>query len=139
MQLKDFFGNYYNAIGDNKNGFACYSYGYHDIHNKKQNAHNTIFQVGSITKQFTAAVVLKLAEQHKLSIEDKISKYFPNLKRGDKITIKNLLTHSSGVRVIIRDTFFLKENKQKHISKEKLLSFFIDKPLYFDPGTQYSY
>ena len=104
-------------IGDNKNGFACYSYGYHDSDNKKQNAHNTIFQVGSMTKQFTAAVVLKLAEQQKFSVDGKISKYFPEIKRGDEITIKNLLTHSSGLREIIRDTFFLKENKQKHLAK----------------------
>ncbi|MEP6713191.1 MAG: serine hydrolase domain-containing protein [Ferruginibacter sp.] len=138
IQLKDFFGNYYNAIGDNKNAFACYAYGYQDIQNKMENTPNTIFQVGSMTKQFTATVVLKLAEQQKLSVDDKISKYFPEIKRGDEITIKNLLTHTSGLSEIFRDTLFLKENKQKHISKEKLLSFF-DKPLYFAPGTQYSY
>jgi CubicO group peptidase (beta-lactamase class C family) len=73
IQLKDFLGNYYNAIRDNKNGFACYSYGYHDIPNKKQNAHNIIFQVGSMTKHFTAALVLKLAEQQKFSVDAKIS------------------------------------------------------------------
>ena len=92
-----------------------------------------------MTKQFTAAVLLKLGEQHKLSLDDKISKYFPNHKKGDEITIKNLLTHTSGLSEIFRDTLFIKENKQKYISKEKLLSFFINKPLYFDPGTQYSY
>jgi CubicO group peptidase (beta-lactamase class C family) len=124
-----------------KNGKIVFekAYGYQDIENKIENTPNTIFQVGSMTKQFTAAVILKLAEQHKLSIDDKISKYFPNFKRGNEITIKNLLTHTSGLSEIFRDTFFLKENKQKHISKEKLLSFFIDKPFYFDPGTQYSY
>lgn len=102
-----------------KNGKIVFekAYGYQYIQNEIENTPNTIFQVGSMTKQFTAAVVLKLAEQHKLSIDDKISKYFPNLKRGDEITIKNLLTHSSGLREIIRDTFFLKENKQKHLAK----------------------
>ena len=124
-----------------KNGKLVFekAYGYQDIQNKIENNPNSIFQVGSMTKQFTAAVVLKLAEQHKLSIDDKISKYFPSLNRGDEITIKNLLTHTSGLSEIFRDTLFLKENKQKHINKEKLLSFFIDKPIYFDPGTQYSY
>ena len=115
------------------------AYGYKDIQNKIPNTPNTIFQVGSMTKQFTATVILKLAEQQKLSLNDKISKYFPNLKRGDDITIKNLLTHTSGLAEIFRDTLFLKENKQKPISKAKLLSFFIDKPLYFEPGTQYAY
>jgi CubicO group peptidase (beta-lactamase class C family) len=115
------------------------AYGYQDIQNKIKNTPHTNFQVGSMTKQFTAAVILKLAEQHKLLLDDKISMYFPNLKRSGEITIKNLLTHTSGLSEIFRDTLFLKENKQKPISKQKLLSFFIDKPLYFDPGTQYAY
>ena len=124
-----------------KNGKIIFEkgYGYRDIQNKIQNTQNTIFQVGSMTKQFTAAVILKLVEQQKLSLDDKVSKYFPDLKRGDEITIKNLLTHTSGLSEIFRDTLFLKENKQKPISKQKLLSFFIDKPLYFNPGTQYAY
>lgn len=124
-----------------KNGKVVFekAYGYQDIQNKIENTPNTIFQVGSLTKQFTAAVVLKLAEQQKLSIDDKISKYFPEIKRSDEITIKNLLTHTSGLSEIFRDTLYIQENKQKPISKGKLLSFFIDKPFYFDPGTQYAY
>ena len=124
-----------------KNGKIIFEkgYGYQDIQNKIENTPNTIFQVGSMTKQFTASVILKLAELHKLSLDDKISKYFPNIKRGAEITIKNLLTHTSGLSEIFRDPLFIKENKQIPISKEKLLSFFIDKPLYFNPGTQYAY
>ena len=124
-----------------KNGKIIFEkgYGYQDIQNKIENTPNTIFQVGSMTKQFTASVILKLAELHKLSLDDKISKYFPNIKRGDEITIKNFLTHTSGLSEIFRDPLFIKENKQIPISKEKLLSFFIDKPLYFNPGTQYTY
>jgi CubicO group peptidase (beta-lactamase class C family) len=124
-----------------KNGKIVFEkgYGYQDIQNKIKNTPYTIFQVGSMTKQFTATVVLKLAEQQKLSLDDKISTYFPKLKRGNEITIKNLLTHTSGLSEIFRDTLFIKENKQKPISRKKLLSFFIDKPLYFDPGTQYAY
>jgi len=124
-----------------KNGKIVFEkgYGYQDIQNKIQNTPNTIFQVGSATKQFTASVVLKLVELQKLSLDDKISIYFPGLKRGNEITIKNLLTHTSGLSEIFRDTSFNKENKARPISKEKLLSYFIDKPLYFNPGTQYSY
>ncbi len=124
-----------------KNGKILFEkgYGYQDIQNRIENTSNTIFQVGSMTKQFTAAVVLKLAEQQKLSLDDKISKYFPNLKRGNEITVRNLLTHTSGLSEIFRDPLFMKEDKLIPITKEKLLSFFINKPLYFDPGTQYAY
>src|SRR5438270_6987296 len=59
----------------------------------------TVFEIGSITKQFTAAAILLLAQDHKLSVEDKISVYFgsaPPAWRG--ITIRHLLTHTSGIK-----------------------------------------
>lgn len=115
------------------------AYGYQDIQNKVPNNINTLYQIGSMTKQFTATVILKLAEQHKLALSDKISLYFPELKRGNDITIKNLLTHTSGLAEIFRNPLYLQENKQKPVSKEKLLSFFKDQPLYFEPGSNYLY
>jgi len=56
----------------------------------------TRYALGSISKQFTAAAILLLDEQGKLSIEDKVSKYFPNLTRAGEISIRQLLTHVSG-------------------------------------------
>ncbi|MDB5135233.1 MAG: serine hydrolase [Mucilaginibacter sp.] len=124
-----------------KNGKIVFekAYGYQDIENKIINTPNTIYQVGSMTKQFTATVILKLAEQNKLTLDDKISKYFPDFKRGNEITIKHLLTHTSGISELFRDSLFIQENKEKPISREKLLSFFMNKPLYFEPGTKYLY
>jgi len=123
-----------------KNGKIIYekSFGYQDVEKNILNTSNTIYQIGSTTKEFTAAVILKLAEQHKLSIDDKLSQYFPDFNRGDEITIKHLLTHTSGIYEILRDhTAFNESTKPR--SKERMLSFFINKPLDFDPGTQYSY
>ena len=123
-----------------KNGGIVYekAYGYQDVAQHIHNTANTIYQIGSTTKEFTAAVVLKLAEQHKLNLEDKLTKYFPGYKRGDEITIKHLLTHTSGIYEILRDTLAVQESTVPRTT-ERMLSFFIDKPLYFDPGTQYSY
>jgi CubicO group peptidase (beta-lactamase class C family) len=123
-----------------KNGKIVYekAYGYQDVEQQILNTSNTIYQIGSTTKEFTAAVILKLAEQHQLSLEDKLSKYFPDYKRGNEITIKHLLTHTSGIYEILRDHTAVMESTAPR-SKEKMLSFFIDKPLDFDPGTQYSY
>jgi CubicO group peptidase (beta-lactamase class C family) len=81
---------------------------------------------------------LKLVEQHKLSLDDRLSEYFPNFKRGNEITIKHLLTHTSGIYEILRDTNAVKESAKPR-SKARMLSFFKDKPLDFDPGTQYAY
>ena len=123
-----------------KNGKIVYekAYGYQDAEKHILNTPNTIFQIGSTTKEFTAAVILKLAEQHKLTLQDKLSTYFPGYKRGDEITIKHLLTHTSGIYEILRNHTAVMESVSPR-SKERMLSFFIDKPLDFNPGTQYSY
>ncbi|MFV8325216.1 serine hydrolase domain-containing protein [Flavobacterium sp. ZS1P14] len=75
---------------------------------------------------------------NQLSIEDKLSKYFPDFVRGNEITIKHLLTHTSGIYEILRDPVAF-NGGTKPRSKEQMLSFFINKPLDFDPGTHYSY
>jgi CubicO group peptidase (beta-lactamase class C family) len=136
VQLNRFNG----SVLVSKNGKIIYekAYGYQDVQNNVLNTSNTIYQIGSTTKEFTAAVVLKLAEQHKLSLNDKLSNYFPYFKRGNEITIKNLLTHTSGIYEILRDKDAVMESARPR-SREQMLSYFINKPLDFDPGTQYSY
>jgi CubicO group peptidase (beta-lactamase class C family) len=57
----------------------------------------TVFRAGSVTKQFTAAGVLLLAEQGKLAVSDKLSKYFPDFPRADEVTLAELLNHTSGI------------------------------------------
>ncbi len=123
-----------------KNGQVVYekAFGYQDAAKKIPNTVNTVYQIKSTTKEFTAAIILKLAEQHQLSLDDKLSKYFPGFKRGNEISIKHLLTHTSGIYEILRDTTAVKESTAPR-SKERMLSFFKDKPLDFDPGTQYAY
>ena len=123
-----------------KNGKIVYekAYGYQDAAEQIPNTSNTIYQIGSTTKEFTAAVILKLAEERKLSLEDKLSTYFPDFKRGDEITIKHLLTHTSGIYEILRDHMAVMESTKPR-TKERMLSFFINKPLDFDPGTKYAY
>jgi CubicO group peptidase (beta-lactamase class C family) len=60
------------------------------------NTPETKYRIGSVTKQFTAACILKLEEEGKLKITDKLSLYFPDYPKGDSITIHMLLNHSSG-------------------------------------------
>ena len=56
------------------------------------------FEIGSITKQFTSACILQLAEQKKLSLDDKLSKYFADFPKSDSVTVHMLLTHTSGIK-----------------------------------------
>jgi hypothetical protein len=72
-------------------------YGMADIEHHAPVTPETKFRIGSITKQFTAAAILKLQEQGKLSVEDKLSKYFPDFPRGDEVRLRHLLTHTSGI------------------------------------------
>lgn len=62
------------------------------------NTVQTKFRIDSITKQFTAAAVLQLAEAGKLDLEDRLNKYLPDFPKGDSVTIHMLLNHTSGIK-----------------------------------------
>jgi CubicO group peptidase (beta-lactamase class C family) len=114
-------------------------YGYRDAASKTANSEQTIFQLGSITKQFTSAIILKLQEEKKLSVQDKLSKYFPGYPKGDSITIENLLLHTSGIYNYTNDQEFMTNEVSKPTNKEKIMALFKDKPLDFSPGTGWNY
>jgi CubicO group peptidase (beta-lactamase class C family) len=124
-----------------KNGVILLNkgYGYRNAENKVANNEQTIFQLGSITKQFTSAVILKLQEEKKLSVSDKLSKYFPGYPKGDSITIQQLLTHTSGIYNYTNDGDFMTNEITKPASREKMMALFKDKPLDFSPGTSWNY
>ncbi len=114
-------------------------YGLADAELKKANSTGLSYQIGSVTKQFTAVAILKLQEQGKLSVDDKISKYFPSLPNTDKITIHHLLTHTSGLYNYTNDTTFWMHESVQSFSQDKMIARFANKPLDFEPGTKYSY
>jgi len=114
-------------------------YGLKNATDSEANDRNTIFQLGSVTKQFTAAVILKLEAQGKLKLSDKINNYFPTLAHSDKITIEHLLTHTSGIYNYTNDSKFMNGEAVKPASKEKIINLFKDKPLDFEPDTKFSY
>jgi CubicO group peptidase (beta-lactamase class C family) len=114
-------------------------FGYQDGSFSKITDEFSIYQIGSVTKQFTAAIILKLQEQKKLSVKDKLSKYFPQYPNGQKITIHQLLTHTSGVFNYTQDDVFMNKEATKPASSEKIMALFKDKPFDFAPGTDWKY
>jgi CubicO group peptidase (beta-lactamase class C family) len=124
-----------------KNGTILLSkgYGFRNAADKVANTEQTIFQLGSITKQFTAAVILKLQEEKKLSVSDKLSKYFPGYPKGDSITIEQLLTHTSGIYSYTNDPNFMANEVTKPANREMMMALFRDKPFDFSPGTSWNY
>ncbi|WP_017259154.1 serine hydrolase domain-containing protein [Pedobacter arcticus] len=81
-----------------KNGKEVYNkhFGKSNLENVQYNS-ETKYQIGSITKVITATLIFELIENNKLRLEDKLSKFYPKIPNSDKITIKNLLEHSSGL------------------------------------------
>jgi len=113
-------------------------WGLKDVADQLPNEAHTIFRVGSITKEFTAAVVLKLAAGHFLELSDPLSKYFPGYPKGESITIENLLTQTSGIfnYTDVPDFWTL---SGKPTTEQSVLDSIKDKPLLFPPGEKWSY
>ena len=114
-------------------------YGYRNVANHVWHDKNSIFQIGSVTKQFTTAIILKLQEEKKLTIQDPISKYFPQYPRGDSITIEHLMLHTSGIYNYTNDKTFMANEVSKPANREKMIAVFRDKPASFSPGANWEY
>jgi CubicO group peptidase (beta-lactamase class C family) len=98
-----------------------------------------VFEIGSITKQFTAVSILMLMEQGKLNLEDEITKYIPDYPtHGKTITIHHLLTHTSGIKSYT-DMKGFGEIVRNDMSPIELINFFKNEPIDFDPGEEYKY
>ncbi len=96
------------------------------------------YAIGSITKQFTTACILLLAEEGKLTLDDPVAKYFPELTRAREVTIRNLLSHTSGYQDYAPQDYTIPA-WTKPTTATAIVHEWATKPLDFDPGTQYQY
>ena len=156
-EVDSLFANYDSAspgctIGIVYQGDLIYKkgYGMADIENQIKNSPDKLFDIASTSKQFTAFCILLLEEQGKLSIDDKIRKYIPELPECyDHVLIKHLLTHTSGIRdhyalmdlTGIKEISSEKQNWANHNYNEKVVFDILLKQneLNFPPGTYYQY
>ena len=100
----------------------------------------TVFRVGSLTKQFTAAGVLLLAEQGKLKIDDKLSLYLPNFPRANEVTLRDLLDHTSGIHNFTEGPVIDKISATGATVRELIADIASQSPLYdFEPGKGWWY
>lgn len=135
-EVDDFSGSVLIAM-DNKvilsKGYGMSNYE-HDIHNQR----NTKFRLASITKTFTALSILQLQEENLLDVLDPVSKYLPDYPYGDKINVKQLLSHTSGI-VNYTNLSTFKEIEKDPTDPDAIMEVFKGEPLDFKPGSQYSY
>jgi len=96
------------------------------------------YSIGSISKQFTAAAILLLQEDGKLSLDDAVGKYIPGLTRGDEITIRQLLSHTSGYQDFWPEDYVMTTMKPT-VTAQQIMDTWGKKALDFEPGTQWQY
>ena len=98
----------------------------------------TAYPIGSISKQFTAACVLLLQEQGKLRLDDPVAKWFPNFTRAQDVTVRNLLTHTSGYSDYAPQDYTIPA-WTRPTQPLDLITQWATKPLDFEPGTKWQY
>ena len=80
---------------------------------------------------------MKLQESGKVSVDDTLSNYYPDLPNAGKITIRHLLTHTSGIPDYVQDPGFRNSDQTKASNHEEMINWFKNKPLHFEPGTKF--
>ncbi|GAB3987366.1 hypothetical protein GCM10028807_07300 [Spirosoma daeguense] len=118
-------------------------YGWRNESAKIANDTSSIYQLGSITKTFTGAAILQLQAEGKLSVNDKLSNYFPDYPNADQITINDLFAHTSGI-YDFKNFLYQKDGPDKldvtrPIAKERMVSLFSNKPTTGKPGAKMQY
>lgn len=146
QNLADFVGRLENAgeftgtvlVAENGQILLNQGFGKANVASGIANSPQMQFRIGSLTKQFTAAAILKLQEQGLLDVRDPLAKYLPDYPRAGDITIHQLLTHTSGIPNYERRPD-LPQVVQSPIALDALIASFANQPLDFPPGSQYEY
>ncbi len=112
-------------------------YGMADYEEAIPNTPQTVFPIGSITNQFTAAAIMQLQEEGLLDVREPIADHLPDYPNGENITVHHLLNHTSGIPDYYR--FLDTETLSSQLSSDEVMDLFRDEPLDFIPGERFSY
>ncbi len=114
------------------------NYGFADVKNKIKADALTRYKIGSITKMFTSAVIFQLVDEKKLTLDTKLSKFFPSIKNSENISIENLLEHSSGIYSFTNDADYKEYAKLPKTRAELMKKIKAGNPV-FEPGESAEY
>lgn len=130
---------FFGSVAISNGGEVIYSkaIGFADLETKAANNQNTRFRIGSISKTFTATLLMKAAELGKVELDHTIEAYFPRLQNADKITLRHLLNHRSGI-ANFTDRNYVNWHTEP-ITQAALLDTIIAKGIDFEPNTDYAY
>jgi CubicO group peptidase (beta-lactamase class C family) len=114
-------------------------FGLADIAANRKATPATIYEIGSNTKQFTSAAIMRLSEHHKLSIDDELSKYLPQIPlHGNRVTLRQLLTHTSGIHSYTEVEAW-RAHWAEDLTPDSIMGFVAKDTFDFAPGTRYKY
>jgi len=128
------------AVVKNGRTILAKGYGFADLENDVPATTETVYRIGSITKQFTAAAIMRLMEQGKLSLDDTLQKFIPTFPtQGNRVTIRHLLTHTSGIRSYTSLGQKFERGMRLDFTPDSMLALFANEPFDFKPGDQWRY
>lgn len=114
-------------------------YGFADLENRIPATASTVYRVGSITKQFTAAAVMRLVDEGRIRLDAPVTEYIPDYPtRGNAVTVASLLNHTSGIRNFTTMQRWW-ETMALEMPPARLMTVFRDEPFDFPSGTRFSY
>ncbi len=125
-------------VKDGKEWFSK-SYGNQDEENNIANSEETKYMLASASMIFTSAAIMKLVDDGKLSLSDKISDFFPEFRNGDQITIHHMLAQRSGIPAWDSGIRLANFNRKQPHTTERLMSYFDNDDLIFEPGSKYAH
>ncbi|MEN0049333.1 MAG: serine hydrolase domain-containing protein, partial [Bacteroidota bacterium] len=136
LQLLEENDRFFGSVAVARNGEIIYSkaIGYADLAAKQANTPSTKFRIGSITKTFTATLIMKAVEMNIISLDDTIDAYFPRIQNAEKITVRHLLNHRSGIKTFT-DRDYLSWRTQP-ITASDLLDKIVSKGIDFEPNAK---
>ncbi|WP_166924732.1 serine hydrolase [Flavobacterium poyangense] len=143
MSLYNQYGQFNGSVLIAEHGKVLFKKGYGQA-NMEWNIPNepdTKFRLGSISKQFTAFLIVKLAQDGKIKLDAPITTYLPDYPKatGDKVTIHHLLTHTSGIPNYTSVPRFLQEKSREPYTPQEFIKTFENLPLEFTPGERFRY
>ena len=127
------------CIRDGENVVFNKAYGFADVDKNIAADRMTKYKIGSVTKTFTAVMIMQLIEEKKLNLQTKLNRFYPKIPNAEKITIYDLLHHRTGIVDYINGDSITAKNIYRFHSKEEMIQKITDyKPL-FEPGTKHEY
>ena len=128
------------AVVKGRDTLLMRGYGFADLENQVPVTPQTVFRIGSITKQFTSSAVMQLVEQGKIGLDDDITKYLPNIPtHGRRVLVRHLLNHTSGIPSYTDIGPRFGAVMRRDLPHDSLVAIVAHDSLLFEPGTHFYY